>query len=113
MRWLLTGYVILAISTLCACTHSVNHKPISHSLPTAQNDQSVLLVIPPESRAFTETHSNLSGNKWFFHVGSALADIAPKSFAINMASYRAVQHRDYLRVQNFGHDDTLLARNQP
>jgi hypothetical protein len=80
MRWLLKGYLLLVISTLCACTHSISHKPINNSLPAAQNDKSVLLVIPPESRAFTETHSNLSGDKWVFHVGSALADIAPQVF---------------------------------
>lgn len=80
MRSFLKLCVLSVIVALCSCTHSISHKPIANSLPAAQNDRSVLVVIPPETRAFTETYSNLSGDKWVFHVGNALADIAPQVF---------------------------------
>ena len=80
MRVFLKLCVLSVIVSLCACTHSISHKPINNTLPAAQNDRSVLIVVPPESRGFTETHSNLSGDKWVFHVGTALVDIAPQVF---------------------------------
>jgi hypothetical protein len=80
MRSLLKLSLLSVVVSLCACTHSISHKPISNSLPAAQNERSILIVVPPETRAFTETHSNLSGDKWVFHVGNALVDIAPQVF---------------------------------
>jgi len=80
MSFLLKSYALLLVISLGACTHSISHKPIASSLPTAQNDRSLLIVVSPETRAFTETYSNLSGDKWIFNVGGALVDIAPQVF---------------------------------
>ena len=62
------------------CTTSISHKPLPNTLPTAQNQKSILIVIPPETKQFTESYGNLSGDKWIFEVGHALADIAPQVF---------------------------------
>jgi hypothetical protein len=72
-------YVFLVI-LVNGCTHTITHKAINNTLPSARNDRSALIVVPPESRNFTESYSNMSGDKWIFNVGAALVDIAPQVF---------------------------------
>ena len=81
MKHLFTKLSCIFISLLATgCTHFINHKPIQNTLPPAQNNRTILIVVPPESRTFTERYSNMSGDKWIFDVGSALVDIAPQVF---------------------------------
>lgn len=73
-------FSISLLVLLVGCTHTIAHKPLQNTLPASTNDLSAIIVVPPESKAFTATHSNLSGDKWIFEVGHALVDIVPQVF---------------------------------
>lgn len=74
---LLIGFSLFA---MMGCAYSISHTPYKNSLPVAENDLSVLLVISRESSSHVEIERGLDGSSWTMEIGKALLDLAPRLF---------------------------------
>lgn len=73
-------FFVFILFFIVSCSHSISHKPIPNTLTHAKNNKSVVLIIPSETRSYTSTYRNLSGDKWVMEVGRAIIDITPQIF---------------------------------